>query len=135
MIKTIHTLTASYSLHGHTLTNTETTTYLGITIQQNLEWEKHIQTISNRLTGQRNLFESSSATSKYTTKNLKNQAYKTLVRPLLEYAAAVCDPHQKEEIDRLEKTQRRAARWVKNRYRRTSSVNNILQDLAWPTLQ
>ena len=43
-----NTLTASYSLHGHTLTNTETTTYLGVTIQENLEWDKHIQTITNK---------------------------------------------------------------------------------------
>ena len=45
------------------------------------------------------------------------------------------DPNQKEAINRLEQVQRRAARWVNNRYRRTSSVNNMLQDLAWPSLQ
>ena len=53
----------------------------------------------------------------------------------MEYAAAVWDPHEKEDIDRIEQVQRRAARWVNNRYRRTSSVNDMLQDLAWPSLQ
>ena len=31
--------------------------------------------------------------------------------------------------------QRRAARYVTNRYHNTSSVNNMLQHLEWPTLQ
>ena len=127
-----NTLPASYSLHGHTLTNTETATYLGVTIQQNLEWDKHIHTITNKANRtlgflRRNL--------KIHNKKVKEQAYKTLVRPHLEYAAAVWDPHEKEDIDRIEQVQRRAARWVNNRYRRTSSVNDMLQDLAWPSLQ
>ena len=39
------------------------------------------------------------------TKEVKESAYLTLVRPILEYAAIVWDPHQKYLIDNIEKIQ------------------------------
>ena len=39
-----------------------------------------------------------------------------MVRPQLEYASDVWDPHQTGDIVELEKIQRRAARWVVNDY-------------------
>ena len=44
------------------------------------------------------------------------------------------DPYQKVHQDSLEKVQRRAVRFVKNDYRHTSSVSNMLKDLKWDTL-
>ena len=55
-----------------------------------------------------------------------------MVRPQLEYASDVWDPHQTGDIVELEKIQRRAARWVMNDY---SSVTSMLNQLSWPTLQ
>lgn len=61
--------------------------------------------------------------------------YKALVRPLVEYACTVWDPHTQKNISKLEMLQRRYARFVFNDYQRTSSVNSMLQELQWPTLQ
>ena len=58
-----------------------------------------------------------------------------MVRPQLEYASDVWDPHHVAEITELEKVQRRAARWVLNDYGRFSSVTVMLDQLSWPTLQ
>ena len=69
------------------------------------------------------------------SKSVREQAYKMLVRPQLEYAATVWDPHKREEIDQIEKIQRRAARIVSNLHRNTSNVGEMLRNLEWPTLE
>ena len=47
----------------------------------------------------------------------------------------VWDPATNNQIHQLEMVQRRAARFTLNRYHNTSSVNNMLSELEWPTLQ
>ena len=64
----------------------------------------------------------------------KEQAYKTYVRPILEYASTVWDPHTKELTSQLEMVQRRAARFVTAYYRRRHSVTLLLNQLQWQTL-
>ena len=62
---------------------------------------------------------------------VKEMAYKTLVRPQVEYASPVWSPHTKENIDKIEMTQRRAARWVKNKFSNYDSVTDMLSELGW----
>ena len=66
---------------------------------------------------------------------IKQQANFTLVRPLVEYASTVWDPHTDRNIHKLEMVQRRAARYVTNRHRNKSSVSDMLQGLDWRTLE
>ena len=106
--------------------------YLGVHLSNNLSWNNHINTTVNKANSilgllKRNLWNCSTQT--------KDIAYKTLVRPRLEYCCSVWDPHQKRHQDILEKTQRRAARFVSNKYQRTSSVTDMLGKLKWDTLQ
>jgi len=62
-------------------------------------------------------------------------AYLSMVRPLMEYAAAVLDPHHVGDTQELEKVQRRATRWALNDYGRYSSVSSMLAQLGWVTLK
>ena len=103
----------TYKLHDHPLDKVEHSKYLGITLQSNLKWNKHINSITNKANQslgflKRNL--------KIKSSDVKSHAYKALVRPQLEYASAVCDPHTRTQINQIEKVQRRATRYVTNRY-------------------
>ena len=118
----------SYELGGHILQYTNNHTYLGIDICNNLSWNKHINRIvssASRSLGfiKRNLYSC--------PKHIKATAYLTLVRPLLEYSSSVWDPHSQDLINKLERVQRRAARFVVNDYSRHSSVSVMLNQLDW----
>jgi hypothetical protein len=125
-------ITPAYELHGHTLENASVVKYLGVNIQDDLRWGPHVNAITNKANKtlgflRRNL--------KIGNKKTKETAYKTLVRPVLEYAASVWDPYTATEIQAIEKIQRRAARWVSNRHRQTSCVDSIIDSLGWPSLE
>jgi hypothetical protein len=65
---------------------------------------------------------------------IKEQAYFTLGRPLVDYANTVWDPYTQTDINKVEAVQRRAARYVANNHRNRSSVSNIIQRLKWRPL-
>ena len=71
---------------------------------------------------------------RHCTSNLKQTAYIKLVRSVMDYSCVVWDPYLRKNIDKLEHIQRRAARFVKNDYRRDSNVTAMLQDLKWQPL-
>ena len=121
-----------YALHGHTLDTVRSAKYLGVNLNNDVSWNDHIGTVcakANQALGflRRNL--------KINSWKIKSIAYKAYVRPILEYASVIWDPHQQQHIHQLESIQRRAARFVAQDYRRTSSVSAIIKTLQWPSLE
>ena len=87
--KRTNTFEASYTLEGTVLENVDSIKYLGVTITQDLRWNTYISnmcTKANRTLGflRRNLYQS--------PQDVKEAAYRGLVRPILEYGSCVSDP-------------------------------------------
>ena len=61
--------------------------------------------------------------------------YASAVRPQVEYASAVWSPYTKENIDKIEMLQRKAACWVYNDYSPYSNVTDMLSNLGWRSLE
>ena len=121
-----------YKLHGQTLSSEPDTKYLGVTIDSHLSWNSHIDNVTKKANGslaflRRNL--------QISQQHIKTNAYTTLVRPQLEYAAAVWDPYTQQKQKQLEMVQRRAARYVCNTYDPEASVTEMIQQLGWRSLQ
>ena len=68
-------------------------------------------------------------------KKLKETAYLSLIRPTLEYAASVWDPHLIKHRNSLEAVQRKAARFVYGDYRWRASPTHMLKILGWKNLE
>ncbi|XP_072030812.1 uncharacterized protein [Amphiura filiformis] len=118
----------SYTLSGVTLSVVSNHPYLGVSISNKLNWNSHIQNIcakANRSLGfiKRNLYSCNQST--------KLTAYRSLVRPQVEYSSSVWDPHTKTNIDQLERVQKRAARFILNDYKSKSPgcATQMVKDL------
>ena len=66
----------------------------------------------------------------------KDQAYKSIVRPTLEYGCTVWDTYRAYQKSWLEQVQRRAERFVTRTYTKEEGcVTKVLKQLNWPTLK
>ena len=127
----------TYSMKGTNISHKSTEAYLGVTLSNDMRWSAHINNTcakANKMLGllRRNLW--------HCQQSKKEQAYKTYVRPRLEYASSVWDPHQAYNIRKLEQVQKRAARFVSGQYmtkenRDKISTTKLVKDLGWETLQ
>ena len=124
---------ANYTLEGTVLENVESIKYLGVTITNDLKWNTHISNVctkANRTLGflRRNLYSC--------PPDVKEAAYKGLMRPVLEYGSSVWEPHTLGLQEELEKVQNRAARFVTGNYVfETGSMTGILCQLKWESLK
>ena len=67
---------------------------------------------------------------------MKQAAYKSMVRPILEYGSTDWDPHCIGLNDELENVQKRAVQFVTRNYSyETGSMTGILEELKWEALQ
>ena len=81
-----NTIQASYTLEGTVLENVESIKYLGVTITSDLKWNSYMRNVcskAKRTLGslRRNLFSC--------PQDVKEAAYKSMVRPILEYGSKV----------------------------------------------
>ena len=102
-------ITSQYKLYNHLLAHVSEAKYLGLTLDKHLNFNKHIDVTCKKANAslafiRRNTY--------FCNRNVKIDAYKTYVLPIMEYAAFVWSPHTSQNINKLETIQRRAARFV-----------------------
>ena len=123
-----------YQLDGQILQQVQSNPYLGVTFNDNLKWNEHIAGIVKRANSTLGLLRRN---LRFCPQKCRRTAYTSLIRSKLEYADVIWDPHDQQEINKLEKVQRRSARFICQDYRsRTPGcVTNMLADLNLPPLQ
>ena len=95
----------NYHLDSSLIKEVPYSKYLGVIIDNKLSWNPHIQHITTKATQvnaflYRNLQQCPTA--------VKSTCHKSMVRPIVEYASSVWDPHTSLNIQKVESIQRRA---------------------------
>ena len=106
--------------------------YLGLTISSGLSWSRHADNVTKKANSTMGILKRN---IRYAPQITKETAYKTFVRPIVEYAVTTLASFTDTDTHKDEKVQRRAARFVSNDYQRTSSVTEMISNLCWDTLQ
>lgn len=113
-------LNFTYSIGSSIINKSDQVKYLGNKLTPNLNWEPHISTICQKAEGKLFFLKRKLRTA---PPHLKLNAYKTLIRPCLEYADLIWSPHQKRLINKIERIQKLAVRFVYSDYKRQSSIS------------
>ena len=91
-------LQSEYKLHGHILQTEEASSYLGVTISDNLIWDKHIHNITNKGNRTFRLHKKEPPRIHSPGESGYLQMYKAMVRPSLEYPLTVWDSPSQADI-------------------------------------
>ena len=111
--------------------------YLGIHVNSKLTWSNHCRIIASKATKLLNVL---CRTTFGCLTLAKDVAYKSIVRPSMEYACEVWNPHTEKDCALLDAIQNRAARWIlKSQWdpeslRWTKSSRDCVLTLNWPSL-
>ena len=116
----------------HTLSKVASHAYLRVKLDSKLSWAKHITKITSKSSKVLGMVKRTLGPRKA---EVKDTAYNMQVRPKLEYASPIWNPHTSPQINHLERIQHYAAIFVANDHRRTTSQTTLVQTLNWQTLE
>ena len=121
----------NYTLGGKSLKSVQSVKDLGVTLLSNLSWNKHVGITTNKANKVLGIIKRTVGTGNPDTFSI---LYKSLVRPILKYAAPVRSPYLVKNIRAIEKVQRRASRLALNQGRGEMSYEDRCKFLDWTTL-
>ena len=122
-------LRAEYSMDDKILSSSTEEKDLGVFIDSKLSFDKHISTKVTKATTLVNLIRRS---FEYLDKGMFKMLFTSIVRPHLEYANSVWNPHLQKHITALENVQRRASKLIPGM--RDLSYEARLRSVGLPTL-
>ncbi len=129
--------TLNYKINNNNLEVVSVFKYLGVVIDCKLTWRDQVNHATSKATKILNLPRRN---LRHATKSAKSKAFSALVKPHLEYSAPVWAPHTKNNINKIENVQKRAARWIEAKWCKTNhcwnrSYSNCCQSLSWLSLE
>ena len=104
-------------------------------LDNKLSFNQHVDAICKKAT---NLLNLCRRNLHMCTPQIKEAAYKAIVRPQLDYASPAWNPHTSRNINKIEAVQKRAARFILGNYQYGPQANiteQIQSQLKWPLLQ
>ena len=120
-----------YTFSGSILTPVSHIKYLGINIDCNLSFDKHIQEMCSKATRILHMLMRNLRKARTKTRAI---AYKSLCRPILEYASQSWSPYKKKHVTTIEAINRKAFHWAHSK-RKRDSISALMSSLDWQTLE
>ena len=120
-----------YTMSGEPLSSVDHVEYLGVTIDCRLSFDQHIKKICSK--ANKSLHMLMRCLKKASPKT-KSTAYKTICRPILEFATHTWSPHKIKYIKQLEGINRKAFRWV-FRLKKRDHISDLMVNNYWETLE
>ena len=118
-------------VNGENLMAVEKIKYLGIQIDQNLEWKEHITYVSSKVARAVAFLK---YTKNFISRNCVNKLYRSIVEPYFHYCCSVWGCCSSTEKDRLQQRQNRAARIITGSSFTTSALP-LIESLGWKTIE
>ena len=106
---------ANYIIHNTVLQEFSSAKYLGVTIDNNLNWNDQINNVYKKASFMLSFLERN---FNKCPQNVKENLFNALVRPLLEYGCCAWDPYRNKQINKLEMINKRAARFITGNHKR-----------------
>ena len=106
-------INADYYLNDTKLKQKSEIKYLGVTIDNKLSWKSHILNKKKKGTKVLNMIRRN---LHFAPKEVKETAYMSTVRPIIEYASTVWSPNSEQLKEHIETVQNNAAKFVLNKY-------------------
>lgn len=104
--------TVQLSFHGNTIEPTTTVKYLGVTLDQKLNFDSHIEnTRTKAMRAMCAMYPMLAKSSKLSHKN-KNLIYKTMIRPILTYASPIWSHATATRLKRLQVVQNKCLKMI-----------------------
>ena len=119
-------------MRGIYLENVTQEKYLGVILHRKLSLKPHGSNVVAKANSTRYFLQRNLSTC---SRDVKLKSYKTHVRPIVECASTFWDPNSKDLQCKVESVQRKAACWVTNDWRRSSSPTEMLDEVELKKLQ
>ena len=117
------------TVDGSVICKVPSVTYLGVSVSSDLSWTAHINSISSKAKRQVVLLHRQFHNA---SPFCKDQLYKSLVLPILDYCSSFWHPNYATHVSKLESVKKFAARFVIGRW--SDSYDTLLSHLKWPKL-